>query len=353
MAALTKEQRTVNRILGRGLISAEVVAQRLRETLVRILTNKTRKLSPQRILLLARKELAKFEPLLAEVLAETQLAAWVAGLEGVCRNLPEEVREQLLSVEKFTSRKKGLFESSKLEGGREGFWGVKGRTLKKDEMVWFPSIERSLEYLKRRRVVSGKEYGRLAKDKRREVLIGVKGLSSEVQEKFLEGLVDMFHEGDISLKSMRERMKDSLTPIAPHRLEMIYRTNTMSAFSEGRRQLTNNEIVQDAFPYTEYSATHDSRVRPEHHALESLGIEKSAIYRTADHEFWDLFYPPWSYNCRCTTIMLTIERAARKGLKQAEKWLKTGKEPELVSQLSNIPFRPKPDWITPGTKAIA
>ncbi len=45
-------------------------------------------------------------------------------------------------------------------------------------------------------------------------------------------------------------------------------------------------------------------------------------------------------NCRCSATALTIEQAARRGVKEAQEWIATGRKPELVSRLPHIPFPP-------------
>jgi len=78
--------------------------------------------------------------------------------------------------------------------------------------------------------------------------------------------------------------------MTPWRLETIFRTNVQTAYQTGRyKQMVDQK---DAFPYWEYDAVNDSRTRPSHAALDGK------IF-AADHPFWDTWYPPNGYNCRC------------------------------------------------------
>lgn len=77
---------------------------------------------------------------------------------------------------------------------------------------------------------------------------------------------------------------------APWRLKTIYRTNIQTAYMTGRykEQLANVDIM----PYWEYVAILDSHTRPQHKAL------NGKILRY-DDPFWDSFYPPNGWGCRC------------------------------------------------------
>ena len=76
----------------------------------------------------------------------------------------------------------------------------------------------------------------------------------------------------------------------PRRLEVIYRTNMQSAYAAQRYQQQRDNAV--ARPYWMYSAIMDARTRPSHSAMHG------AVYRY-DDRFWDTFYPPNGFNCRC------------------------------------------------------
>ncbi|MBN1830283.1 MAG: phage head morphogenesis protein [Deltaproteobacteria bacterium] len=77
------------------------------------------------------------------------------------------------------------------------------------------------------------------------------------------------------------------------RLETIFRTNIQTAYNVGRyRQLVD---LKDRFPYWEYDAVNDSNTRPEHAALDGKVFP-------ADSPFWDTWYPPNGFNCRCGVL---------------------------------------------------
>lgn len=102
-----------------------------------------------------------------------------------------------------------------------------------------------------------------------------------------------------------EDFKNEVAPIfekrgwtgpAAWRVETIFRTNIQTAYSVGRYK-EMMAAVKDR-PYWQYSAVNDSRTRPTHLAM------NGKIY-PADHPFWDTWYPPNGYNCRCGVISLS------------------------------------------------
>lgn len=129
------------------------------------------------------------------------------------------------------------------------------------------------------------------------------------REAFIDAVVDRLGEGG---------------PLSEPRIEQIFRTNVAAAMSNGTEKALQNPMVVDAFPYRLYMATHDKRVRPQHLALEHLGLDSTAVYR-ADDPVWQTFRPPWSYACRCAFAPQSVEQAARLGVAEAKEWLSRAK----------------------------
>lgn len=75
------------------------------------------------------------------------------------------------------------------------------------------------------------------------------------------------------------------------RLDTIFRTNIQTAYNVGRyRQMMQ---VKERRPYWRYSAVNDSRTRPAHRAMHGKIFP-------ADHPFWNTWYPPNGFRCRCS-----------------------------------------------------
>lgn len=89
-----------------------------------------------------------------------------------------------------------------------------------------------------------------------------------------------------------------LKPASKSQLETIFRTQTQIAFASGKYKAERETgyIEKELWGYR-YVTTGDDRVRPMHAALEGTTLPK-------EHPFWEMFYPPNGWNCRCQAIPL-------------------------------------------------
>ena len=85
------------------------------------------------------------------------------------------------------------------------------------------------------------------------------------------------------------------------------------------------------------------RCLPEFIAEPVMGF--SDIYRR-DDPVVKKYYPPWDYQCRCHSIPLTLADAARKGIAEAQEWLRTGLPPIEPAWVDDPGFESSPDWGT-------
>jgi hypothetical protein len=86
--------------------------------------------------------------------------------------------------------------------------------------------------------------------------------------------------------------------------------------------------------------------------MESLGLDGTAVYRR-DDPVWDLFYPPWGWNCRCVVIPLSVEDAAARGVKEAMEWMRTGRPPVVPQYVNPPPFSIPKGWTPTGRRLTA
>ncbi|MCX5785679.1 MAG: phage minor head protein [Elusimicrobia bacterium] len=93
---------------------------------------------------------------------------------------------------------------------------------------------------------------------------------------------------------------------SPRRLELIYRANMSVAESAARYQ----DFVESApeRPYWQFVCVLDAHTRPSHRAL------NGKVFRW-DDPFWNTFWPPLDWGCRCTVRKLTAEQVRKLGLK--------------------------------------
>lgn len=76
-------------------------------------------------------------------------------------------------------------------------------------------------------------------------------------------------------------------------LENVFRTNLQTAYQVGRFEQLMQVTVRR--PYWQYNAVDDKDTRPTHFAQEGK------VYRF-DHPFWQRWYPPNGFQCRCSVV---------------------------------------------------
>lgn len=82
------------------------------------------------------------------------------------------------------------------------------------------------------------------------------------------------------------------------------RQQVMAAGTQGSRWLDIEESA-DTHPYLEYVTAEDDRVREEHRRL-------AGIILPVDDPFWDQYYPPNGWRCRCSVRKITEREYDRK-----------------------------------------
>lgn len=93
--------------------------------------------------------------------------------------------------------------------------------------------------------------------------------------------------------------------LAPHRIGTIFNTNMNSAYQTARYQRQLDNAM--AMPNWEYVAVNDDKTRASHAAL-------NGVIKRYDDPFWQTFYPPIDYRCRCTVIARSEYYAQKRGI---------------------------------------
>ncbi|WP_457571296.1 phage head morphogenesis protein [Desulfovulcanus sp.] len=91
----------------------------------------------------------------------------------------------------------------------------------------------------------------------------------------------------------------------PWRLKTIFNQNVQTAYMAGRYK--QMQKTAEKRPYWQYLAVMDSRTRPSHARLHNRIFP-------ADDPFWDSFYPPNGWNCRCHVRSLSKNQLKNYGL---------------------------------------
>ncbi|NHM25452.1 minor capsid protein [Desulfofundulus sp. TPOSR] len=146
----------------------------------------------------------------------------------------------------------------------------------------------------------------------RSLAFSVAGIAAlDVLKDIYEALLRAIEEG-LTQQDFARQVNEILESrgwqgLTPYRLDNIFRTNIQTAYMVGHyRRMTDPDIVERR-PYWMYNAVNDRRTRPTHRALDGK------VYRY-DHPFWDTWYPPNGYRCRCGVISLSEEQVRRRGL---------------------------------------
>jgi SPP1 gp7 family putative phage head morphogenesis protein len=212
-------------------------------------------------------------------------------------------------------------------------------------IVSLPKIEAAANYLQTRLDFTPDEFEELDEDAKQLGFTVAKLASTDAIRAVRHALYEDITEGG-TLRDFRANVADALagSSLSDSQVEAIYRTHVGRAYSAGQSRVLATPLVADEFPYRMYVATHDSRNRLEHLALETMGLNGTAIYR-ADDPFWDRFTPPWAWNCRCTSIPLSIEDAAEYGVREAIAWLRSAIAPTIPEWVAMPFFELPKGWV--------
>lgn len=296
-----------------------------------------------------RKLLAEFEPLFAETLSDTLLAAWLQGAQRAASNLPEPIPFAAAEPPLAGFPTSGVIVPPPPDLPK----GLPGMAGEPEPLVRFPIIEAAANNLADRRIMVREDFDRLIEGARRAAFTVARVSNLDAIEKIQMALAEDVRTGG-TLAEFEKRVEDALggSALHPSHIENVYRTNVGTAAAEGLQRTLEHPLVAEAFPYLQYHAVHDSRARAEHRQMEKLGIGGTNIYRR-DDPIWQLFFPPWDYQCRCAVVPLSIADAARLGIQEAKQWHQTGLAPEKPIWVPMPSFRPSAGFVGPGKGLVA
>jgi SPP1 gp7 family putative phage head morphogenesis protein len=157
--------------------------------------------------------------------------------------------------------------------------------------------------------VSAKDFKRLEASARSRAF-AVSGLARMDQVGAVQSAIGKALEEGETLADFKRRIggiieQQGWTGNRAWRVENIFRTNIQSAYMAGRyEQMTR---VAKARPYWMLVAVRDRRTRQTHLAVDGL------VY-PHDHPFWDTWYPPNGFACRCVVVTLSERQVKARGL---------------------------------------
>jgi len=167
----------------------------------------------------------------------------------------------------------------------------------------------ALEYWRSKVQLSPREFYRLAEQYRVRAFTVSRLARADMLQEIFEAIEKAMAEG-VSFAAWKKAgapiwEENGWTGIRAWRVDNIFRTNIQTAYNVGRYK--QQQAVTKARPYWQYSAVNDSRTRPTHRALHGR------VYRH-DSPFWDTFYPPNGFRCRCKVKTLSERQVRDRGL---------------------------------------
>ncbi len=198
------------------------------------------------------------------------------------------------------------------------------------ERVHYPIIDEAARSLAEKNVMTRSQFDTLDAAARQKAFTVAHVESLDTLAKIQDVLAETIEQG-VDLQTFREKVIEAVgegTFMSPWHLETVLRTNVQTAFSDGQMSVLQHPFVRSGFPYVEYAAIEDDRVRHDHLALESLGIDGGPIYKIDDPVF-QLFRPPWAWNCFLPGTM--VQGRFNVGLKS---WY-SGEVVEIVTRQGN------------------
>ena len=196
-----------------------------------------------------------------------------------------------------------------------------GGLLDEPRRVSFPIVEDAVRTLRTSPVAVGENFRETAAAVQRGSFAVTGDLTAESLRDVRRILADNIATGpdrEQFIRDITERFKTG-NPLSEARWRQVFRDNTGQALSNGQDRALKSPFVADAFPYRRYVATDDGRVRPEHLALETLGLSGTNIYWKGD-PVWSEFRAPWDFGCRCAGFPVTVRQAMEDGVKEAIDW---------------------------------
>lgn len=208
------------------------------------------------------------------------------------------------------------------------------------------TFEEAKKFFKGKVVMEAKAWAWLTEEMRQRAFTVANVATLDIVQNIYDELLNTIENGG-TLKEFQENINEYIeekgyTGLTPYRADNIFRTNIQTAYNAGRyRQQTSPAVVKSR-PVLIYSAVNDKRTRPAHRAMHGVA-------RYADDPFWDTWYPPNGYRCRCSV------RSA--SMRQVEKWgvkIETGeppavretKEGQAVNILPDVGFDTNPGKTT-------
>lgn len=163
-------------------------------------------------------------------------------------------------------------------------------------------FDEAIDYLMAKRPTPKETFDAMTIEEQQKAFTASRVLKLET----LQDMLEQLQEAIVSGKTLPEfvgSLQDS--GLTNSHLETIFRTNLQSAYGRGSFELLTDSDIASAIWGWRYHTVGDERVRDGHAALDGTA------YQLGSH---DEIYPPWDFNCRCSTSAVTRLEAESDGI---------------------------------------
>ena len=225
--------------------------------------------------------LRRYQPILARMVSDANLASWLQGGQGIVTMLPPVAPplDPLLS----------FFERIRM-GDRPPpappEWAIPRDYAEGPAAVRFPIIEAATADLARRNLLTSDEYYQANYRSRVDGFTVSNMASMDAMQRVRDALSEAVAQGD-NLRTFRQKTQEAFdaSGLSPSRQEMIFRTNLMSAYSRGQKAVVEQPLVQSVAVFAWRSEIRDSRLTELCRALSRGGFQGTSIY-LVESEVW-------------------------------------------------------------------
>jgi SPP1 gp7 family putative phage head morphogenesis protein len=209
-----------------------------------------------------------------------------------------------------------------------------------DAFVWDQPFEEAVNFFLGKRIMTRAEFDKLAAAEKAKAFTAAYVCQADELQVVYDAVLAAIDKGQ-TLSDFVAATEEFLTK--PWHRETVFRTNVLSAYGRGHWEQAQD--IKALRPYARYSAVMDGRTRPRHVALHGL------IY-PLDSPFWQLYWPPWDYNCRCAAITLSQWEVDSQGLQVQQTMGANLPQPtKFTSPARGGDFQPDYDKYTPELAA--
>ena len=243
--------------------------------------------------------IGRFTPIIADLMTDSMVAAWLVGAA--------EMATRLVGAGGTGTR-----PAAKLRAATAFKY-------------WRPIVEAATADLASRKVVSKEDYEALRGEARQQAFTVAGERSLKTLTKIRDALARATADGTDPVEPVQLATRTS--PLGPGEMENVWRTNVASGRSRGLDHVLEQT---DLFPYEQTLVIDDANLTELCDTIRKSGIQKTDIFQR-DDPVYQKFKSPRHWQCRCSRRPMTVREAARRGIKSAIRWLKTGK--------------PQKDWV--------